>query len=119
MGDGMSKVKIEVTIENNEAKKTREYKAVLTENKLIYQEEDATIVKFDYTNNCLTRENAALYLKYKFEKGRVTPAFIKVKDIKSQINLPLETTTIKIKNKNIEIRYHIESEIFNFKIEVI
>lgn len=114
----MSKVKIKVSV-NDDIEK--EYNAIYREKEklLTYKEEDNTLVKFNYKDNILIRENDSLFMQYKFVNKKTSKNKIFIKDLKQYLDITLFTKSILVKDNIINITYVIEDNLFNYKIEVI
>ncbi len=114
----MSKVKIKVSV-NDDIEK--EYNAIYREKEklLTYKEEDNTLVKFNYKDNVLIRENDSLFMQYKFVNKKTSKNKIFIKDLKQYLDITLFTKSILVKDNIINITYVIEDNLFNYKIEVI
>ena len=114
----MSKVKIKVSV-NDDIEK--EYNAIYREKEklLTYKEEDNTLVKFNYKDNILIRENDSLFMQYKFVNKNTSKNKIFIKDLKQYLDITLFTKSILVKDNIINITYVIEDNLFNYKIEVI
>lgn len=114
----MSKVKIKVSV-NDDIEK--EYNAIYREKEklLTYKEEDNTLVKFNYKDNILIRENDSIFMQYKFVNKKTSKNKIFIKDLKQYLDITLFTKSILVKDNIINITYVIEDNLFNYKIEVI
>lgn len=114
----MSKVKIKVSV-NDDIEK--EYNAIYLEKEklLTYKEEDNTLVKFNYKDNILIRENDSIFMQYKFVNKKTSKNKIFIKDLKQYLDITLFTKSILVKDNIINITYVIEDNLFNYKIEVI
>lgn len=114
----MSKVKIKVSV-NDDIEK--EYNAIYREKEklLTYKEEDNTLVKFNYKDNIIIRENDSLFMQYKFVNKKTSKNKIFIKDLKQYLDITLFTKSILVKDNIINITYVIEDNLFNYKIEVI
>lgn len=114
----MSKVKIKVSV-NDDIEK--EYNAIYLEKEklLTYKEEDNTLVKFNYKDNILIRENDSIFMQYKFVNKKTSKNKIFIKDLKQYLDITLFTKNILVKDNIINITYVIEDNLFNYKIEVI
>ena len=116
----MSKKEIKVIIKTNDEILENKYMALITEDKIIYREEDNTSVKFNYKNNELIRENNELNMIYHFNTAKETISNIMIKEINRTVKLPIKTTKIKKEQKSIEIEYEIDwlsSKLNSIKID--
>lgn len=117
----MSKIKIKVTLNTNDANKSQEYSAIFQpkDQIIIYQEKDKTITKIYLTEPKLRRENDKLWMELIFSESKITEAKVKVKDLNKVLMLELKTLKV-IKNKEkIEIDYQLENEEYKYKLEVL
>ena len=114
----MSKINIKVTIENDDQKQQITTNAIIQDNILKYKEENNTIVKFNYLNNNLIRENNDIYMDYKFKKG-ISKNKLLLKKYNKELIIDINTTKIEKTENDIEIDYIIEKDEFKYKIEVI
>lgn len=115
----MSKIKVAITINNNETSKKYETTAILDGNILKYKEEDTTTVIYNYKNNELLRENNDLRLNIIFQKNKETKGNMYIKDIDKELNISVNTKKIIKRNNNIEIEYYIDNNHFLYRIEEI
>ena len=108
----MPKIKIKVTIQNNNYKTN----AIIREDSISYQEEDQTRVNYNYRNNILIRENNNIKMEYDFlnKNGKIL-----LKDLNKVLEIKIKVNKIKKENYNIEIEYEIENENINYRIEEI
>lgn len=115
----MSKLNVKVTIDNQNAKEEFMTPAIIQDNIIKYQEKDKTLVKFDYNNNLLTRENQDLRMNYCFFKGRKSIGKIYVKELNKEVEVEITTTKLTKENNNVEIGFLIEDNTFFYRIEEI
>ena len=113
----MSKIKIKVNV-NNE--KDHFYTAIFQNksNILTYKEENNTLVKFNYNQDVLIRENKEFFMQYKFLKKEKTIGEIFIKDLNKTINLDIKTTKLLKNDLNLNIEYEIYDDQMSYKIEV-
>ena len=83
-----------------------------------YKESDDTCVYLDITKNELIRENDSLKMHYIFNKDKNSRGTILVKEFGRPLDLIIKTTKVLRREKNIEIEFLVEGQIFNYKIEV-
>lgn len=115
----MPKVKIRVTITSSEVTTSSELNALKTENTISYIDNEKTMTSYNFLKNTFTRENAELKMQYHFLENKITTGKIILKELKKNIEIPLQTISI-IKNANFyQITYIIDHEEFIYKIEVI
>lgn len=115
----MSIIKIKVLVENKMIKQHLTTTAIFQESTIKYQEEDKTKVILNLKNSSLIRENDKLRMNYLFKKNKETKGNVFFKEYQKSIDIILKTTSIKKKNKNIEIRFTIENDEFLYRIEEI
>ena len=115
----MPKMKILVTIVNEEENISYETTSILQDNVLKYKENNNTMVFYDYEKNSLVRENAELRMDYSFDVSRKTEGSIEIKELGRKMSIPIETKKLERKNNDIEIKYQVEGMEFLYKIEVI
>ena len=113
----MPKIKIIVTIKNEEEDTSYNVNAILQDNILKYQENNHTMVIYNYENNSLVRENEELRMDYLFDVERKTEGTIQVKELGQSIKLKIKTNKLERKNNNIEVNFNIEGKNFLYKIE--
>lgn len=114
----MSKIRVKITIQNEEVDTSYETTAILEENKIKYVEKNQTLVIYNYEENTLIRENDKLRMQYSFQEGKKTEGQIEIKEYQKTINLPIITKKIEKKDQEIEIKYQVENQDFLYKIEV-
>ena len=117
VGDILSKIRIKITIKNNETNYEYETDAILKDNILKYLENNNTKVLYNYDKNHLTRINEELRMEFKFDKNNKTKGIVTVHDINKEIPLTIKTNNIERINNNIVIDYSIENDQFLYKIE--
>lgn len=119
----MTKIKANVIITSPEEKIEYQVDASINEEKntIIYYEKDSekTKVKYDYEKKILIRENKNLSMKYYFDLNNETQAEVMIKDLNKRIVLPINTIDIIRNFWNVLIKYQIERQNFEYKIEVI
>ncbi len=117
----MPKINIKITLKTKEQTIENKYKAIFhpETNIIIYQEEDKTKTQFDLRNLRLRRENENLWMEYFFKEQEKTRGTIKVKKLKQDLQVNIQTKKIMQQNKNIEIEYQLEDEKYKYKLEVI
>ena len=115
----MSKIKINVLIDNSNEKRRWETTAIYQDETLKYQEEDKTKVILNLKDFTLTRENNKIKLYYIFQKDKETIGKIELKEYHKSLDVNIKTTKLERKNNNMEIRYIIENEKFLYRIEEI
>ncbi len=115
----MPKIKIIVTIKNEEEDTSYHVNAILQDNILKYQENNHTMVIYNYENNSLVRENKELRMDYLFDVKRKTEGTIQVKELGQSIKLKIKTNKLERKNNDIEVSFKIEDKEFLYKIEEI
>lgn len=114
----MPKINIKVKVNDEIA---NFYKAIYQEEKslLTYRDENNTLVKFNYKEHILIRENEEIKMEYKFIKNANSIGKIFIKDLNKDIYLDIKTIFFQIKNQNLNIKYNIEQEEFSYIVEVI
>lgn len=119
----MPKIKIKVSLTTQEEKIEKIYDAIYKELEdcILYQEQDEnkTLVKYDYKKQKLIRENKDFCMIYSFQKNKITKASIEIKELNQVVYLKLKTKEIKQEEKNMRINYQLEEEEYQYKIEVI
>lgn len=115
----MSKIRILVTVNNDESNTTNEFDAIIQDQTLKYIENKETTVIFSYLKNILIRENNELRMEYSFNENKKTKGIILVKEYNQEINVEVDTKSIKKENNNIEIDFNVENNKFKYKVEVI
>lgn len=115
----MSKLKIIVTMKNEDEQKQLETMAIINDKTLIYNENKTTKVKYNYQTHNLIRENKELLINYKFKQNTNSDGYIIVKDLKKKLVVNIKTTRLEIENNNINIEYELENNKFFYTVEVI
>lgn len=96
----------------------------------IYQEQDElitykeptsnnTLVKYSYKNNELIRENEQITMCYVFKQNKKTKGKVLMKELNQIVELNIVTTSLIREFNDIEVKYLVEDELYNYKIEVI
>lgn len=119
MGENMPKLKIKVTVINEEGKSNYETTAILCDNILKYKENKETTVLYNYEKNSLLRENSELRMDYVFDLKRKTEGILQIKELDHTVRVPIHTKKIERNNINIEINFEIEKKDFLYCIEEI
>ena len=115
----MPKLKILVTIKNEEENTSYEVDAIIQDNILKYKENNNTMVLYNYDRNILTRENEELRMDYVFDIKRKTKGTIQVKEINQKVDIDLKTNKLERKNNDIEVHFSIDDKDFLYRIEEI
>lgn len=119
----MPKIKIKVVLKTPDETYKYEVRAILQEeDKLITYKEpttDNTLVKYNYKNDELIRENIQMIMSYKFNQNKTTKGTILMKDLNKIIELNIVTKNVIHNSNNIELKYLVENELYEYKIEVI
>lgn len=123
-GDIVSKVNAKITLQNAEDNFEYVVPAIYHDDEkvIIYNEQDdqKTLVKFNYITKELIRENDSLLMKYNFNKEKNSQGTIYVKGMEKNLIVTIKTLKlVRWEDNNIEIEYQIENDKFNYKIEVI
>ena len=123
-GDIVSKVNVKITLQNAEDNFEYVVPAIYNDDDkvIIYNEQDdqKTLVKFNYITKELIRENDSLLMKYNFNKEKNSQGTIYVKGMEKNLIVTIKTIKlVRWEDNNIEIEYQIENDKFNYKIEVI
>lgn len=119
----MSKVKVHITLTTPEDTYQYETLAIWQEQEemIVYQEptQEKTKVKFDFRKNELHRESNHVRMFYQFDIKKLTTGTIFVKELNQQLSVKLRTTKLIRNLNNISIKYQMEEESYQYKIEVI
>ena len=115
----MSKIKIKVTIKNNDEENIQEVNAILDENKIKYKEDKNTTVIWNEEENTLYRETNEIIIKYLFVKGKTTEGTVKLKEPPLEIKVPVHTKKLERKNHNIKVEFKVEENNMLYCIEEI
>ena len=113
----MPKMKIKVSLLNEEKKKEYETMAILHENILKYKEKDDTLVLWDYEENKLIRENTVFRMEYVFDKTKSTTGILEIKELNQKIILSIQTNQLERKKNDITITYKVEENVFIYHLE--
>lgn len=111
----MSKINIIYKITNNDNIKSDKVRAIFLDGIITYNDGDS-LVKYNYNNNTLHRENNDLILDYDFNKEK---ANILVKELNKKLTPILQTLNINRENNDIKIKYKLEEEIIEYEIKEI
>lgn len=111
----MSKIRVKVTIKNNEVNDTLETNAIMQDEIIKYQEQDDTKVIYDYSKKKLVRDNNQMKMTYYFDNE--SESSILVKEYDRYIKPIIKTDSIRRSINDIEIKYSIENEKFIYRIE--
>ena len=111
---------VRITTSNSNEKVKYDTKAIINNSAIIYIEKDKNNTKtsFNYIENKLTRKNKEMSLEYQFIKGRETIGYLVLQDLKKTFKLKLTTLDIK-DSKSLTIKFTVENETIEYKIEVI
>ena len=115
----MPKIKVLITIKNEEEDTSYEVNAILENHKLKYKEANNTLVLYDYEKNILIRENEELSMEYHFIDKEKTSGIVEVKELGKKIIIPLYTKELIKGHHNVEITFEIEEKEFLYRIEEI
>ncbi len=115
----MSKIKIRVSIQNEEETKSEETTAIYQENTFKYQEEGKTKVILNLDEKTLLRENKELKMKYIFQEKKETDGIIETKELGKRIRVKIKTEKIERKENDIKITFRVENKPFLYHIEVL
>lgn len=112
---------VRITTISNDHEVRYDTKAIINDNTIVYIEKDGKKTKsyFNYDKNQLIRENKEISMKYNFVKGEETIGQLLVYDIQKSVSLKVKTEDIICHDKNIEIKFAVENEPIEYKIEVI
>lgn len=123
VGGKMSKVKVHITLTTPEDTYQYETLAIWQEQEemIVYQEptQEKAKVKFDFRKNELHRETNSVRMFYPFDIKKLTTGTIFVKELNQQLSVKLRTTKLIRNLNNISIKYQMEEESYQYKIEVI
>lgn len=117
----MPKINVKVTLVTPDTILEKKYKAIYhpNENKIVYKEENNTMVQLELNDLKLRRENDELWMEYPFTKEKITTGKIMMKSLKKELNLSINTKNIIKEAKNIKIDYQLDSEEYKYQLEVI
>lgn len=115
----MSKVNILVEVKSTDDDITTKTKAIKQKETLRYKENERTMVRFNYQDISLLRENNELRMNYYFDKDKSTKGKIFIKELEKEIEVEIITKNIKRKGNDIEIKFEVENNEFLYRIEEI
>ena len=112
----MPKINIVASLTTNNKTNKGIYTAIYTNNKLIYKEDEKTLVTFKYEPYELIRKKEDFNLHFYFtEKAFLS---LELTSLNKKMTIPIKLESI-IKTKNsITIKYFLEEELYIYKIEV-
>lgn len=112
---------VRITTSNSNEKVKYNTKAIINNSAIIYIEKDKNNTKtsFNYLENKLTRKNKEMSLEYQFIKGQETIGYLVLQDLKKTFKLKLTTLDIIKDSKSLTIKFTVENETIEYKIEVI
>ena len=113
----MPKMKIKVSLLNEEKKEEYETMAILHENILKYREKDGTTVLWDYEANKLIRENNIFRMEYIFDKIKQTTGVFEIKELNQKIELLVQTNQLERKKNDIKVTFKVEENVFIYHLE--
>ncbi len=115
------KKKVRITTISNNHEIRYDTQAIIHENSISYIEKDNKKTKtyFNYDRKQLIRENKEISLKYDFDKEKPTTGQLMVYDINKSLTLKIITKQLCIQNYNVNIKFTIENEEIEYKIEVL
>ena len=111
----MSKINIIYKIKNNDNIKSDKVRAIFLDGIITYNEDDS-LVKYNYNNNILYKENNDLILNYDFNEEK---ANIFIKELNLEMNPILQVINIDREDNNIKIKYKLEEEIIEYELKEI
>ena len=111
----MSKINIIYKIKNNDNIKSDKVRAIFLDGIITYNE-DGSLVKYNYNNNILYKENNDLILNYDFNEEK---ANIFIKELNLEMNPILQVINIDREDNNIKIKYKLEEEIIEYELKEI
>ena len=114
----MSKIKIKVTIKN-EQETSFETMAIADDEKLKYKEDETTTVIWNKKENTLYRETKEIRIRYPFDKKKKTDGTLQVKGSLLEIMLPIKTLKLERKNHNIDLKYQVDGNTIEYCVEEI
>lgn len=117
----MPTINIKVTLITPQETLEKNYNAIFQpqHNMIVYQEQDKTITKINLKERKLKRENDDVIMYYSFIEKQNTKGIIKIKKLKRELILKINTKKIIQNKNNIEIIYELEKESYCYKLEVI
>ncbi len=112
----MGKLKISVSIINEDSKIENEIVAIKNDKFYIYKEVDdlKTKASYNYIDNILTRENESIKLMLDFKKSTATCV-----EKKTNTTLNFSLSNCKVSSDNLLIEYMIENNLFKYQIKEI
>ena len=115
------KKNVRITTISNNHEVRYDTKAIVTEKAITYIEKDGKKTKtyFNYEKNQLIRENKEILMKYNFDKAKETTGQLLVYDVEKSVLLKIKTKELIRENENISIKFLVENEPIEYKIEVI
>lgn len=111
----MSKIRIKATVNDEKFL----FKGIKKENKIIYKDNDVSVI-IDISNIIiLTRENLDFKINLIFDKKENTKGVYLLKSSNNYLELQIKTEKLVVLENSIEIIYNINSneETINFKLE--
>lgn len=115
----MPKININVTITSLDTKTNFTTVAIISDGLMKYREPNNTLVIFNYAEKSLTRDNEELKMNYIFDREKDTNGILYIKELKKEMNVKIKTKNIKIENNDIDIKFNIEENEFQYRIEEI
>lgn len=110
----MPKINIKVSHHNPESDISNELIGIYQDDILKYMDETGSKVRFDYKNNKLKKEVDTYRLNIDFNKEIIKVYY---KELGYNFKENIKVNKIVKKDKNIEIEYELEDEIFTYRIE--
>ncbi len=112
----MANKKLRITIINNDSNSSYDVLGTYNNNIYEYREPDTdTKVLFDAKKLTLSRSNEEIDMTYDFNNG-IGNIFIK--ELNKELEITIKVLEKEIKEEKISLKYLIEEDIFNYKIEV-
>lgn len=113
--------KVRITTISNDHEVRYDTKAIIHDNSIVYIEKDDKKTKtyFNYDKNQLIRENKELSLKYNFDENNPTTGQLLVYELQKYVTLKIVTKKLVRCDHNIEIKFMVENEPIEYKIEVL
>lgn len=93
----------------------QEVEVEIKSEKVNYQEKDGTNVLFDKKKKLLIRENQQFLMEFIFEKNIVS---LYMKEERKEVEIPLITREVEIKENNIVIKYKLEEQEYSYEIRM-
>ena len=113
----MPKIDIEVTITNSNTNDNYQVTAIISDDKIKYNEPDNTKVVFDYQKKELIRENDTMKMTYSFNNK--SKSNILIKEYDRYIDIDIKTNKVIHEDNNLEIEYEFDNDKFLYRIEEI